>query len=92
LCYLHGFVERKCLIEMNYFNKIIILLLAAFTQACAHKPFPKPDENVAVLNLVRQSYVKGCVDAHHVHKKKKVYFDCQEMSKQYVRDISEIIK
>ncbi len=77
---------------MNYIYKLPIILILIVVQGCAHKPFPKPGENAAVLNLVKQSYVKGCVDGHHQNKEKKIYYVCQEMSKKYIKDIEEIIR
>jgi hypothetical protein len=77
---------------MNSFKKLLLIFTLASIQACAHKRLPRPGENTAVLNLAKQAYIKGCVDAHHLHKKKKVFFECQELSKKYIQDIYEIIK
>ena len=67
-------------------------MLVFLTQACSHQRIPKPSETAAVLNLVKQAYIKGCVDTHHLYKKKRVFPECVKQSVPYIEDIFSIIK
>ena len=75
---------------MNYLCKMSLLI--CLVQACAHHKIPRPSETTAVLNLVKQAYIKGCVDTHHLYKKKKIFYQCVDQSKPYIKDIFDIIK
>jgi hypothetical protein len=75
---------------MNYLYKMTLLIF--LVQACSHHKIPLPHETRLVLNLVQQAYIKGCVDTHHLYKKKKVMFQCSNQSKPFIKDIFEIIK
>jgi hypothetical protein len=81
---------------MSSISRNFLMILLLIITSCSHNPkntvLKLPNDNTGVLNLVKQSYIKGCVETHHLYSKKKVYHLCLENSEKYIKDISEIIK
>lgn len=73
------------------------LFLFLFTLvSCAHHQKPSPEADLvsidAALDHVQSSYLKGCVDAYHEMKHKKVFEHCSLKAKSHRTEVENLVK
>lgn len=81
---------------MKSIKKLGIIFLIIMNTSCSQlmrkNKIPEVSNSAAVLNFGHASYVKGCVDAHHRFGIKKIYFECAEKAKEYIKEMETIVR
>jgi len=83
-------------IAHNEGMKSILIILLFFTYSCSQvSTRPAEDKDLvsvdAAIDHVRSSYLKGCVDAHHLLKIPQSFETCVMRAKEHEAEIRSIL-